>query len=309
MTNRPAAPLFATINVTTACNLSCPYCYCSPFPKRQMAYEDFVAVVDALTDLHVFYAMVSGGEPFLNPSIESMIRYASEKIDHLMVLTNGTRLSPRRIRMLGEVANGGASVSVQVSLDSCDPGVNEQTRRHTQSVLDCIHALSRAKISVVLSTVVTRHNVSSIVDMVRTLRGVVRHFHVMTVEDVQGRPGVRESLSADQKELGKLWTALRKMRREWKLAMDIPADGCTARGSAHGAPCSAAFTHIVIDPWLDVRPCDRLTNVSLGNLRTASMHDIWNGTAAKEVLGSPLPLCTLAAHYECPDREETLLPG
>lgn len=67
------------------------------------------------------------------------------------------------------------------------------------------------------------------------------------------------------------------LRDELGLHIDTPCDDAPERGCAYGAPCMAAFSQLAIDPDLQVRPCDRLVDVFVGDLHRESLAGIWNG--------------------------------
>jgi MoaA/NifB/PqqE/SkfB family radical SAM enzyme len=256
-----------------------------------MEVSKFVRVLDELADLQVFFVNVSGGEPFLHPSIDELLNYSCERFNHLMVLTNGTAVTHAHVELLGALAHGECSLSVQVSLDSCYPSINEQTRMDTERVLRTIQSLSDAGIHVIISSVVTRHNVDDIVATILELKDLVGGFHLMDVQDVRGRTGVRQALKADGVGTAKVWKRIKLIKDEYGLALDLPTDENNVKGCAYGAPCNAAFTHLVIDPWLTVRPCDRLTDVSIGDLRWSSLSEIWTSPAVRPIIDSPVPYC------------------
>jgi MoaA/NifB/PqqE/SkfB family radical SAM enzyme len=289
--NRPGSPLFATINVTGRCNLACPYCFMTPRPRGVMAPREFRRVVDELAAGGVFFVNVSGGEPFTHPEIGAMLRHAHRRFSHVVTLTNGTALGREHFRVIREIASRKGGFPVQVSLDAADARTNERTRGHTERVRENIARLVEVGANVVVAMVVTRHNVSTLADSVRELSRHTRFFHLMPFQPVRAKRGRDASLAIDAAAWPALWNELVALRATLGLHFETPLDDRGILGCAEGAPCMAAFTHLVIDPDLRVRPCDRLVDVVIGDLRTASVADVWRSAAAREVVERATPLC------------------
>lgn len=288
---RPDAPLFATINVTGRCNLSCPYCFFTPRPRGAMTARDFQRVADELSDLGVFFINVSGGEPFLHPDIGAILRHAHRTFEHVVTLTNGTALRPAHLRVIQEIAERKGGFPVQVSLDSAETSANEMTRGRTARALANIDALVALGANVVIAMVITRHNVATLEDSILALSRRTRFFHLMPVQPVRARQGRDRNLAIAPSAWPGLWRRLVRLRETHGLHFETPMDDRGVVGCATGAPCMAAFSHLVIDPDLSVRPCDRLVGEVIGNLRTSSVAQAWRSPAALSVVRRATPLC------------------
>jgi len=86
-------PYILQIETTNFCNLSCPLCPTGRNElgrdRRHMTLEEFKSVVDDLGDFLLFLIMWDWGEPFMNPALPAMIRYASSRGIKTVVSTNG----------------------------------------------------------------------------------------------------------------------------------------------------------------------------------------------------------------------------
>lgn len=291
--NRPCAPLFVTVNVTTRCNLNCVYCYMQPMSGIDMPQSDFERIIDELVDMRVFLVTLSGGEPFLHSNFPELFRYAHKRFAHVMTLTNGTALKPCHIDAIRRVLDEKGAVTIQVSLDAIDTHVNALTRAPSQRTLRTIKLLSAMGCHVIVAIVVTRHNVSAVVNTVEAVSEHTRWFHLMTVQDIRSKTGVEHELEAESQSRSSLWAELRALANIRDLAINFPTDNCKA-GCATGAPCMAGFSSIVIDPNLNVRPCDRLTDVRLGNLHNATVAKVWNSAETLAVIRRAEPICRTA---------------
>jgi MoaA/NifB/PqqE/SkfB family radical SAM enzyme len=288
--SRPCAPLLVTVNVTTRCNLDCVYCYMQPLSGLDMPRSDFERIIDELADQGVFLLTLSGGETFLHPEFPALFRYAHRRFAHVMTLTNGTAMRPRHVDAIRQVLDDKGAVTIQVSLDAVDPRMNALTRAPSRRTLRTIQELASIGCHVIVAIVVTRHNVAAVVPTIEALSAYTRWFHVMTVQDIRANAGLERELGAQKEMRDSLWSELHALADQRDLAINFPANDCEA-GCAEGAPCMAGFSTFVIDPDLNVRPCDRMTNVILGNLGHASVSDVWNGAATLAVIDRAEPIC------------------
>lgn len=99
---RPETPLgwptHLQIEPTTHCNLRCLLCPVNTGLNRPPGHMDFTVfqkVVDEVGEYVFFILLWDWGEPFLNPQIYDMIRYASERRIKLISSTNGHLLAQR----------------------------------------------------------------------------------------------------------------------------------------------------------------------------------------------------------------------
>jgi MoaA/NifB/PqqE/SkfB family radical SAM enzyme len=290
--NRAAAPLFATVNVTGICNLRCSYCFFQPRLERNMALEDFEHVIDQLARAQVFFLNISGGEPFAHPQIDQLLRFAHRRFQHINVLTNGTLLKPKHVAAIADIVATKQAFPVQVSLDAVDAAINAQTRGATTKVLRNLRTLSELGANIVVAMVLTRSNVDRAVESIRRLSEYTRHFHVMEVQKVRALNGTDSELGIPKERLDRAWRDIQAIRDELGLYVEIPLEAPDEDlGCACGPQCMAGFSHIVIDPDLKVRPCDRCVETYVGDLTYQSLEEIWASDLVHRVLSSPIVFC------------------
>ena len=82
-----------SLHITEKCNYSCRHCYMSSNPNVQDALkkEEIFSAVNQLSNkkYHVSSVLITGGEPFLHPDLDSIIKYTSKRISPLIIFTNG----------------------------------------------------------------------------------------------------------------------------------------------------------------------------------------------------------------------------
>ena len=100
-----------------------------------MPVDDACRAIDVLSKLFIRYLIVSGGEPTLHPDLEAIVRHARRRHMAVVLVSNGSRLTPQRCRQL---VDAGVS-SLVISVDAASAAVHEQNRRLPQ-VCDRIRA-------------------------------------------------------------------------------------------------------------------------------------------------------------------------
>ncbi|MFR1518923.1 MAG: radical SAM protein [Clostridia bacterium] len=79
----------AYVELTTACNASCPYCYNDSGKSNVSLKSEYVyEIIDELVSNKLFAIVFSGGEPFLHPEIYKLIKYAEDKNVRPTIITN-----------------------------------------------------------------------------------------------------------------------------------------------------------------------------------------------------------------------------
>lgn len=110
------------------CNLACTYCLTDSAPSvptRSLDGATMVRTVEQAAQLGFTEVGVTGGEPFLATGFVDALG-AMARVLPTLVLSNGTLFGAAQLRRLEALR--GLPVSVQVSLDSADPDVNDAAR-------------------------------------------------------------------------------------------------------------------------------------------------------------------------------------
>lgn len=85
------------VEITDACNLSCPMCYASSLPGlKHKSFEECKSAIDRLVEVErrPEVLQLSGGEPTIHPEFERIFEYGCDQpIDIVMINTNGIRLA------------------------------------------------------------------------------------------------------------------------------------------------------------------------------------------------------------------------
>lgn len=88
---------YARISITDTCNLRCKYCMPNGYvPKNDtLSNDDFLTIIEALSELSVTKIRLTGGEPLINDNILELTKRIGkiEKITDLCITTNAINLS------------------------------------------------------------------------------------------------------------------------------------------------------------------------------------------------------------------------
>jgi MoaA/NifB/PqqE/SkfB family radical SAM enzyme len=110
-------PIWAQINVTRKCNLSCSYCSEYDNAKGHVPFADVVSRIDKCKELGVVHTDLIGGEPLLHPDILPLIRHVRGCGMTTGMTTNGFLLTQDKLDALVDAGMG----RIQISVDSLHP--------------------------------------------------------------------------------------------------------------------------------------------------------------------------------------------
>ncbi len=119
------------IEITDACNLSCPTCYAGSRPGlAHRSLEEVEAMLDAVVrnESEPDVVQISGGEPTVHPQFWEIMAAARKRpIRHLMINTNGVRLA-REPGFARRLAEFGPGLEVYLQFDSMKAPVLQTLR-------------------------------------------------------------------------------------------------------------------------------------------------------------------------------------
>ncbi len=119
----PDAPGNVMLDLTWQCNLKCIFCYNpadthdSPHPSLELTSE----ILRTLADWGVQEVLYLGGEPTLRRDLEALLELGARLNLVQRLVTNGTRLTPHRARLLAELV-----VETAVSLQGSNRMVHDR---------------------------------------------------------------------------------------------------------------------------------------------------------------------------------------
>ncbi len=284
----PTKPFRVEFEVNSVCNLSCVYCYAKPFSGFSPPFESLEYLFKKTRDeADPFEVVLVGGEPFLRRDIFSVINLALNTFENRVgISTNGTLLGVMTEAQMDSLRDlTKRNLSLQVSLDSVDPTINNKTRGLTERVMAGINALEAHAIPFNVGIVLTKANIDHIIATVKELLRF-KQIQQLNLEPLQptyvlGRDYYE--LRVDQNDLRSARNDVQELLRQEKRS-DIEMVGIEEKACSVGQSmidtfgfktCTAGLFRAGVFADGGVTPCLLLRTVSVGNLFKESWQEIW----------------------------------
>lgn len=151
-------PFHVQLSVTDRCNLRCGYCY-GNFPSRgikELSKDKIFYIIDELASMGTRGICLVGGEPLLREDIGEIIDHIKSKRIECAITSNGY-LVPQRIEEVKKVDLLGISLDGEKEANDTNRGVGSY-----ESAIVAIRLARENNITINVSTVITRSNLSSI---------------------------------------------------------------------------------------------------------------------------------------------------
>lgn len=282
-----STPLSIIWEITHACNLGCLHCLsaCGKKAPGELSTEEAKALIDELAHARVFSITMGGGEPLVRKDVFELIESATEKNMSVRLSTNGYAVTHETLRRLADLN----VFSVQVSVDGMRD-THEFLRNRKGAFDRAINALKLFgdagyhTFMTVTASSLNLDEVPSLVDVAVDLG--VSTFKVAPYVPL-GRAVQNESrLRISHADIKKLAAS---MREKEQLAGDriyLQIDGLfpwlfdpepphASRSGTCGPGCSAGVSQVVVSYDGTVYPCPYMRDESAGNVRQATLRDIW----------------------------------
>ena len=301
---RLSSPLSVNYNVMTSCGFKCKYCY-HPLVnvKDLISLDRLKTIFTELKESGCESFMLTGGDPMLRADIDEMMK-ALHDVGLYYSLSTKSVLTDERIKKL---RNEAGLTGMQISLDSSNSetvkyllGINDD--EYLTKLLHMIDTMQQNNIDVRVKAVLTSYNVQGLSEYLNMLydKGIRR------MQVVQyGRSGTRhtDDLFPTEDQLKKasdivenfkqLHTDVQLTAGGFAPSYDEPviADPITNENIfAKRAICNAGRFSMTMMPNGEVFVCEQLPydkRYVLGDLRTMSVNECWNGELMTAWLSPP----------------------
>ncbi|PKL61625.1 MAG: radical SAM/SPASM domain-containing protein [Methanomicrobiales archaeon HGW-Methanomicrobiales-2] len=280
-----SGPALISWNVTSHCNLRCAHCYLDAGDSGrnpELTTSEAKMLIDQVTRVGSPVMILSGGEPLLRGDLFEIAEYGTSRGLRMVLGTNGTLIDDRTAVRLGEAGIRKAAIS----LDSADPGVHDRfrgVRGAWSRAVTGIEACREAGIGLQIHTTVTLQNYQELDAITALGENLGVHDFQFFFLVPTGRGKDVTDISPERYET--LIRGILQLRADRGLAIRPTCAPQYVRiASEMGLPvakgergCIAGIRYCRIDPTGEVTPCPYLP-LSLGNIRTTSFAEIWNGS-------------------------------
>lgn len=174
-------PIHMQVETTNACNLRCSTCHRDLiYPETtMMSFDVFTKIYN---DIRPENINVSGlGEPFLNPEIFEMIKYAKSQGSIVNCASNFTRVSGKEEKIVESGID-----QIKISIDATDRETFKKIRKVDlyDSLIGSVKEVNRIKAEKGINTPALRFNYALQQDNIDQLEGAIRLAHELGVPGV-----------------------------------------------------------------------------------------------------------------------------
>ena len=162
------------IVLTDSCNLLCPSCIRKNISTSRgtlsiEAFDKIISIIKSQTEKDSSVT-ITGGEPLLNPHWERMARECLKEFNRVCICSNG-KISNDNLRLIKSCMKDG--MFLQLSLDG-DRDADNSIRgaNHYESAIKTLTELEEFSNNLVVSTTVSRANISSMDNLVHSLNSM-----------------------------------------------------------------------------------------------------------------------------------------
>lgn len=297
-------PQIISWNLTRVCNLDCGHCYLDAVQRRREApnelttYEAFDVVEQIAAVAPGAMLVLTGGEPLLRRDLDLIVARAAGHELMPVIGSNGSLLDDNRAARL----RAAGAIGVGISLDSVTPAFHDRLRGQPgawKKTVAGIAAAGAAGLAVQLQMSVfaeNRGNLAAMADYAEEIGALALNvfFLVCTGRGVSQTDLDEAAYEAALEEIVKLQAERPQLmlrarcapylRRRLGLHAGESRDGYAAFSSA----CLAGRSYFRITPTGDVTACPYIPD-AVGNLRRASLADIWSSASDFQRLRNEMP--------------------
>lgn len=296
-------PVFANIEITTRCNLSCSHCARSfvETAGEDMTLETFRRVLALLP--HAYRVTLVGlGEPLLHPRIADLVAEAAGRGRRVGLVTNAMLLDREQTRALLDAGLH----SIAFSIDAPDQGLASEIRPGTdldrliENIKSFLEIMKETRpISTAVFTAVSTRTARRLEELVDVIAGL--GVHVLMLSDLNFEENEAKTLwkNVDAGTAGMVRKAVARafskklpvlsvhgleefgLSARYERFLLIPPDSLYQRSTKRSWCCSPWQT-APVNVRGEVTICDCQPEAVAGNLLDVPFSAIWNGEAMKQ---------------------------
>lgn len=253
-------PLFACLEVTTACNNGCVHCY--NVGRDTLPLELVKKSIDGMADLGTLFLSVTGGEPMTRADIWDILEYSVKRDFATLLYTNATLIGAREAARLKDLG----IYHVDTTLLGSSPETHDALTRTKGSfarTMAALHFLRGEGVNVAVKTPVMRENVNEI-DGISSMMGKMGIQHIASPLMFSKDDGTTAPLDHRISD--------HDMKRFF-----LDRDVTSLTDPNGGYPCHMGICTFAVRANGDVNPCISVP-LNMGNVGESSLKEIWTGS-------------------------------
>ncbi len=276
------APESVFWEITAECNLKCLHCVVSADKKQanELSTNEALSLIDQWQAMGVKDITFSGGEPLMRADFFELARAAKNKGMTVGLATNGLCVTPSIAAGLRELEAG-----IQVSLDGSTAEIYGGFRGNRQAFGQAVKGIDNlvaASNEVTVGTVISRHNLDDIPNMLDFVEGRgVKYFRLIPfIPFGRGEANSDLELSPAQvKEVSAYLIEERRKRSVEIMTLEFehtfsppPSNKIDASTPVE---CGGALHYCTVTPKGEVLPCHYFEGVDAENVKARPFSWIW----------------------------------
>lgn len=284
------------INLTRRCNLACQHCYLDAKTldegsEYELTTQEVCDLLDTIaTRSQETMVVLTGGEPLLRTDIETIVQCGISNKLFVVVGTNGTLLTDRRVRSL----KAAGLMGVGISLDSIKPGQHDEFRGRQGSWQKTFKGLAACRyhdLSFQIHFTVTANTIDQVAEVIEFSHQqgarIVNIFFLIctgrgeTLTDISAAQyeSVLKDIIKAQANYPDLIIRPRCAPHFKRIAMQMNPQPLVNRISGReGDGCLAGIHYCRITSQGGVTACPFI-DAEVGNIRDRSFFEIWDGAS------------------------------
>lgn len=274
---------FVNLRITNRCNFKCIHC----FPDSQgrgveYTKEEIEDIINQLSEYKVVHITFTGGEPFLNKDLISLVRYANEKGMLVSICTNASLIDDNAIEELQSCAIG----ALKISLDGCNADQHDTYRGAGKfdKLIPKIQKIIQAGIPVCINTVFSKINYKDYKEMAHFISELGPKEFAFDFIRNSGRASERwdelEISNQDKIEIIKYFEQFGKRMNGVILGSGVFSNIMQSSFCEENVElaCGVCINNVVILADGKMVPCWRLHDAGYyaGNIKDSSFEKIWS---------------------------------
>jgi Predicted Fe-S oxidoreductases len=279
-----ATKLHGSIIVTYRCNAKCNMCDVWKFPSAS-SDEIGLDVINKLPDM--FFANVTGGEPFVRQDLPEIIEILRKKAKRIVISTNGF-FTDRIISLCKKYPDLGIRISIEGREEANDRirGIPDGYKR-TQDTLRKLHEMGLKDIGFGMTA--QDLNCTDLVPLYKMASDLGYEFATATLHNSHYFHKWDNKIQNKELVIGEFKKLIRellksKKAKEWVRAYFNYGLINYIQGKQRFLPCEMGKDGFFVDPSGDVLACNGMDEKQpMGNLKTQTWNEIWDSPRAKEV--------------------------
>ena len=296
--DRQWRPAYVVWEITLACDLACRHCGSRAGRERpdELTTDEALDLARQIADLGAPEVTLIGGEAYLRDDWLEIVRVLAERKVTVSMTTGGRGLTPERAR----AAKAAGLAGVGVSIDG-DEIVHDRLRGVSGSYASALQAMRNAKaagLPVSCNTQLNRLSIPHLPGIVELIASLGAHSWQIQLTVPMGRAADEPEILVQPFDLLDLFPLLARLKarcdelgvRVWtgnNVGYFGPNE-TALRGHypyGRGGQCGAGRASMGIEANGAIKGCPSLPTATYtgGNIRDASLKDIWERSAALRV--------------------------